>query len=73
MMTSEMDNSEPELKNFFNLREGVAFLRLSLTAGSKNRRIVAWRTFAAYWGWPLLTVSILEVFWHSIFHFVVGW
>ncbi len=37
------------------------------------KRIIAWRTFLAYWAWPLITVSILEVFWHSFFHFVVGW
>ena len=68
-----MDKSEPDLKNFWNLREGFGYLRLSFTADSKTGKIIAWQTFSAYWGWPLLTVSVLEVFWHSFFHFVLGW
>jgi hypothetical protein len=73
-----MDESEPDLKNFWNLREGFGYLWLSLTADSskadyKLDRKIAWKVFAAYWGWPLLTVCILEIFWHGFFHFVVGW
>lgn len=66
-----MEN-QPELKSFFNLKEGLNYLWLSFS-GDKGNRIVAWETFKAYWGWPLLTVCVLEVFWHSFFHFVVGW
>lgn len=67
-----MCGNEPELKNFWNLKEGFTYLWLSVSPKSASKT-VAWATFKNYWGWPLLTVCILEVFWHSVFHFVVGW
>ncbi len=68
-----MTEHEPELKNFWNLGEGLSYLRLSFTGDDRLKRVIAWKTFVAYWAWPLVTVCILEVFWHSFFHFVVGW
>ena len=68
-----MAKNEPELKNFWNLKEGLTYLWLSFRGDDRTKRIIARQTFLAYWAWPLITVSVLEVFWHSFFHFVVGW
>jgi len=29
--------------------------------------------FRDHWGWPLLTVCILEVFWHMVFRVGESW
>lgn len=61
-------NNKSELQNFFNLRELVGYVRVYFA--SKNdpiKRIVAKSIIADGWGWPLLTVFVLEAFWHFAF------
>ena len=65
------DNAAPALANFWNLREGFNFLWIAIT-NKDGGRTVAWATFTHCWGWPLLTVCILEIVWHVVFR-VVGW
>ena len=60
-------------KTLWNLRDGVGYLRVALTAESKGTRQIAWGLVKEFWLWPLIFLSLLEIFWHAVFHFVVGW
>jgi hypothetical protein len=63
---SVMTKNEPELKNFWNLKAGLTYLWLSIRPGDHTERIIARKTLVEYWGWPLVTVSVLEAFWHGV-------
>ena len=60
-------------KTLWNLPDGVGYLWVALTAQSKRTRQTAWVLVKEFWLWPLIFVSLLEIFWHAFFHFVVGW
>ena len=65
-------NIEPG-KTFYNLRDGMEYLKVALTAESKGTRQTAWLTVKQYWLWPLTFLSLLAIFWQAVFHFVFGW
>ena len=65
-------NIEPG-KTLWSLRDGMAYLKVALTAKSKGTRQTAWLTVKQYWLWPLTFLSLLAIFWQAVFHFVFGW
>ena len=64
-------NIEPG-KTPYNLRDGMEYLKVALTAESKGTRQTAWLIVKQYWLWPLTFLSLLAIFWQAVFHFV-GW
>ena len=64
-------NTEPG-KTLWNLRDGMEYLRVALTADSKRTRQTAWVLVKEFWLWPLIFLSLLAIFWHAVFRFV-GW
>ena len=64
-------NTEPG-KTLWNLRDGMEYLRIALTADSKRTRQTAWVLVKEFWLWPLVFLSLLAIFWHAVFRFV-GW
>ena len=65
-------NIEPG-KTLWDLREGVGYLWVALTAKSKGTRQTSWLIFKEYWLWPLTFLSLLAIFWQAVFRFVFGW
>ena len=72
-------NIEPG-KTLYNLRDGMEYLKVALTAESKGTRQTAWVIFKEFWLWPLTFLSLLAIFWQevfhfwqAVFHFVFGW
>ena len=72
-------NIEPG-KTLYNLRDGMEHLKVALTAESKGTRQTAWVIFKEFWLWPLTFLSLLAIFWQTVFHFwqavfhfVFGW
>ena len=65
-------NIEPG-KTLWNLRDGMGYLKVALTAESKRTRQTAWLIVKQHWLWPLTFLSLLAIFWQAVFHFVFGW
>ena len=65
-------NTEPG-KTLWNLRDGMEYLRVALTADSKRTRQTAWVLVKEFWLWPLIFLSLLAIFWQAVFRFVFGW
>ena len=72
-------NIEPG-KTLYNLRDGMEHLKVALTAESKGTRQTSWVIFKEFWLWPLTFLSLLAIFWQTVFHFwqavfhfVFGW
>ena len=65
-------NTEPG-KTLWNLRDGMEYLRVALTADSKRTRQTAWVLVKEFWLWPLIFLSLFAIFWQAVFRFVFGW
>ena len=64
-------NIEPG-KTLYKLRDGMEYLKVALTAESKETRQTAWVLFKEFWLWRLIFLFLLAIFFKAVFHFV-GW